>query len=67
MKKYAKLLIPVTLVLASGVARSQQVDTTAVETELANLPGYMAAIGSGLALGAVAAVSWKWIKGALFG
>ena len=69
MKNLIKRIALVTMIAISFVAAPAfaQVDTTAVETELANLPIYMGAIGSGLTLGAVAAVAWKWIKGALFG
>ena len=66
--KYLRLVLPaIALSAMASPSIAQTVDTTAVEAELGNLPVYMGAIGSGLTLGAVAAVSWKWIKGALFG
>ena len=52
--------------VTTGPVFAQAVDISAVETELAFMPITASAIGAGLAIAAVAAVSWKWVKGALF-
>lgn len=66
MKYSTKAAFLLGTLLASGIA-SAQVDLSAVETELATMPVSMATVGGGLILAAVTAVTYKWVKGALFG
>ena len=66
MKYSTKLAFLLGTLFASGIA-SAQVDLTAVEAELATMPVSMGVVGGGLILAAVTAVTYKWVKGALFG
>lgn len=51
----------------SAQAQTASVDLAPITADLAQMPVTAATIGAALALAAVVAVSWKWVKGALFG
>ena len=70
MKKFNQLkkyFVAGTVAIAASGTANAQVDLTAVEAELATMPASMAVIGGGLILAAVTAITYKWVKGALFG
>jgi len=63
MRKY---LIGAALLLAAGSANAA-IDLTAVTTAFGDLTTAQIAVGGLLLVAAVTAVSYKWVKGMLFG
>lgn len=53
--------------LVMAVGANAAIDTTAVVTALGDIDVAVAAVGAAMCTAAAVAVSWKWLKAAIFG
>lgn len=67
MKVSFKALTGTALAAASGIAAAAPPDTTGVVTALGDMGTALAAVGAAIIAAAAIAVTYKWIKGMLFG